>query len=478
VTGVRQKLDSDRAQALQGAALFDSKAGLSSLEQSIDKALSGSDPVAARRALERLDITMREKVFATRMGDKRLPPVLDAARRGMPHMAALFAGMGASLGVQNAYGFTALHVAYDYNQTRTARAFLASPYMREALIDTSRVSTDWVREKLAAMPDDASDDDLDNVAISITDGERKQLTTTDRMGIYVAHINDMDNSPSVFDPNGWNPEAALEMRIRTLVGWIAAAQPQGEKRDTIVREIAINTEALQLERRVRHFHGVDDVEATRLGLEHECEGLIRKLEAAARGGNPQLTRLLVPVSTPKHSMYMELRPIYFEDDLNQYVLVQYDNLGYGNGAHPVDGKKVHPLCVVVPLPLTAAGERADGLVDLKEMLIGVLSERRNGTVENVYQAIYAWMSKALTHDIGAVRYPRTDDAPSYPQAAGNCTIANLMPSTIRRLGELAEEFIKFEHDDAFRRETMLGSPARRQAAIEKRRAELLAKRSE
>src|SRR4051812_31091029 len=71
----------------------------SALDPDLARVLTGTDIIAARKALAALPPRDRERVFKTPIGTKSLVPVLDAARCGSPHMLALFEGMGAALNV-------------------------------------------------------------------------------------------------------------------------------------------------------------------------------------------------------------------------------------------------------------------------------------------------------------------------------------------------------------------------------------------
>lgn len=435
--------------------------------------LEGFDVIEVRKALKPLDPDERARIFATPLGSPGLVPVLDAARRGLPQFAAVYAGMGAALNVRTSTGLQAVHVALDNGQFETARTFLDTPKLREGLIDPERVSLAWVREKLAAIAAAKTDGDLDRVAVSISGGSERILNKADQLSLYCAHLRDADDVPGIFQAEGWNPEWALEMRIRSLVGMFAKHGADDEGlREALTREIAVTTEALHIERRVYVITQKADAPVTLAALEHEAEVILRKIDAALADGNSELTHQLIPVSTFTHAMYMELEPRFVGGQ--KHYLLRFDNAGYLNGTHTQKGSKIYPIRDAV-----LATPEMRGL--LKSLIANVMAQRCKsaGSVEAVYTALNRWVAGVVA-ELGpeSLDDPRDFEEPYLTQAVGNCLFANLQPSTTRRLGEYAQAFHDFEYRDARRRRTLANSEELFDEAIERGQAKARAKRAE
>ncbi len=439
----------------------------------IPVALSGLDVIEVRKALTPMSESERGRVFAYPMGTPGLVPVLDAARRGLPQLAAVYAGLGAALNVQTLAGLQAVHIALNAGQQETARSFLETPKLREALIDPNRVSLAWVSEKLAAIPAEASDADLDRVALSISGGSERILNKADQLSLYCAHLKDAADVPGILKAEGWNPESALEMRIRSLVGMVAqsGANDRG-LRKALTREIAVTTEALHIERRVYVITQKADARLMRAALANEAEAILRKIDSALAAGNGELTVQLIPVNTFAHAMYMELEPCFVDGEKN--YLLRFDNAGYFNGTHTQKGSKVYPIRDAV----LATPEMRDLL---KNLIIDVMAQRSKdaGSVEAIYEALNRWVAGVIA-ELGpeSLDDPRKFEEPYLTQAVGNCVVANLQPSTTRRLGEYAEAFHAFEYPDVRRRRKLANSEELFDEAIERAQASAGQKRAE
>ena len=339
-----QVRDSQSVQ-LASASLVDTHQtdAASSDKPDVPKALHGMDVVEVCKALGApMSAEERARIFTTPLGNPGLVPVLDAARRGLPQLAAVYAGLGAALNVQTTTGLQAVHIALEKGQPETARTFLTTPKLREALIDPKRVSLAWVREKIAPIIAGATDADLDRVALSISGGNERMLNKADQLSLYCAHLKDADDVPGIYRAEGWNPEWALEMRIRSLVGMVAAhGADNADLCEALTREIAVTTEALHIERRVYVITQKADGPLMRAALENEAEVILRKIDAALADGNSELTHQLVPVNTFTHAMYIELEPCFV--GYQKHYLLRFDNAGYLNGTHTQKGSKVYPI---------------------------------------------------------------------------------------------------------------------------------------
>ncbi len=380
--------------------------------------------------------------------------------------------MGAALSVQTTAGLQAVHIALDNGQLETARTLLTTPKLREGLLDANRVSLAWVRDKLAALAPGASDADLDGVALSINGGSARILNKADQLSLYSAHLKDVADVPGIYKAEGWNPESALEMRIRSLVGMFAAHGAEDvDLRDALVREIAVTTEALHIERRVYLITQKSDGPLMRTALENEAEVILRKIDAAFADGNSELTHQLVPVNTFAHAMYMELEPCFVGNQ--RHYLLRLDNAGYLNGSHTQKGSQVYPIRDAV----LATPEMRDLL---KNLIVDVMAQRckSSGSVEAVYEAVNRWIAGVIA-ELGpeSLDDPRRFEEPYLAQAVGNCLFANLQPSTTRRLGKHAEAFLEFEYVDARRRRKIASSEELFDQAIERGQEQARAKRA-
>ena len=459
-----QVRDSQRVQRA-GAAPVDASQDAAGVAEApaVPSALKGLDVIEVRKALaDPMTAEERARIFATPLGSPGLVPVLDAARRGLPQLAAVYAGLGAALNVQTSAGLQAVHIALDNGQPETARTFLGTAKLREGLIDAKRVSLASVREKLAAIPKDATDADLDRVALSLSAGNASLLNKADQLSLYCAHLRDADDVPGIYKAEGWNPEWALEMRIRSLVGMFAAhgAEDAG-LREALTREIAVTTEALHVERRVYIITQKADGPLMQSALENEAEVILRKIDLALADGNSELTHQLIPVNTFTHAMYLTLEPCFV--GTQKHYLLRFDNAGYLNGTHTQKGSQVYPIRDAV---LATPEMRAL----LKNLIVDMMAQRCKsaGSVEAVYAALNRWVAGVVA-ELGpdSLDDPRRFEEPYLAQAVGNCLFANLQPSTTRRLGDHAEAFLDFEYADARRRRQVANSEELFDAAIER-----------
>lgn len=417
------------------------------------QALLGEDIVAARKVLEPLSPEARQQLFRQPLGTTGQVPILAAAARGSTQMMALFRGMGAAINAQSPVGFDGVYTCLFNCKEDAAATLLRNKTLVAELRETEPIGFNDIADELATLPASPSDADLDALTDRFTGSGTKILSNTQSLALYLAHIDDADESPFINQAEAWNPKGALEARVRTLLAMIVTL-PIGQERDALIREVAADVEAVRLDRRVFSIGQAKNPEVRRLALERECDSVLTKLASAVADGNMALTTLVIPVATPEHTMFMSLQPCYIAG--KPHVLLHFDNRGAGYDAHTKPDKgRVYPIRTAVPA--------TDAMyAHLRELLIHVLGERVGGSVDGVYAGIKEWVT-AITVDLGAhgIEDPSMRELPSYRQVAGNCSLANQKPGLERRLGvELTARFREFEVEDVSRRLAESVTPAK------------------
>ncbi len=184
-----------------------------------------------------------------------------------------------------------------------------------------------------------------------------------------------------------------------------------------------------------------DAALSRAAVEHEVDNILGKVDRQLADGNKRLVALVIPVATPKHTMYLTLEPA-FPDGHNPGYMLHYDNRGAGNDAHLRGANnEVYPLRTSIP-----ATPEMRAL--LKTLLVNALMQRRkDGTIAGIYEAIGAFVAGVKAERGESwLDDPRKFDLPSYPQDAGDCNFANGDPGLDRRMGpNLAQRFREFEN---------------------------------
>lgn len=427
----------------------------------VANAVAGTDARDLARVLGRLSIRERQALFAKPLASG-LVPVLDAAHRGATSLLAVYASMGAAMGVRSTCGFDAVFTALFQDKERTAKALLGDQRLRRAMLQKEPMLAADIAAMLAAKGPEA----IDAVTAGITAMDAERFNSAKSLAIYLINvfaIREPEHLKAVgLTGQGWSSQDMCMQRVRTLLTFAAKPELTPDEQAACLREAALFGESMRLDRRIFSVTQTKNASVAEAALRYECDNILSKLDVQVADGNDNLVALVIPVSTPLHAMYLTLEPAYIGPEQQPGYMIHFDNRGEGNGSHQrVASGQVYPLRTSVPQT-----PKMRGL--LRQLLVDVLRERGKGTIEGVYAGL-----ERFTEGVHAARGasylddPRNFDLPTYPQEAGNCTFANADPGLDRRMGPtLANRFRAFEQSNVTERCRAFVEPELLAATIE------------